>query len=338
VVIGAAGPWGDWSGDMTRKGIELALAQVNDSDLVRGRRLQLRALDDSSDGARAAAVAQQLVEDPAVVGVVGHVTSGAMVAAAKVYDDHLAAIATSATSPDLTGISRWVFRVSASDANNGRELARFATQLGRTRAAIIYENDSYGRGLAEAFRKAFNGEVVSIDPIAADIADAEPYITYYKRRGVDIIFAVGIETSGLTILREARRQRLAVDFIGGDGWSGIVTDTAIAEGVYVGTTFIVDDPRPEVREFVRAFRARYGMDPDMNSAAGYDAMRVMASAIAAVGSDRSAIRRYLASLPANTPYRGVTGRIRFGSDGDPVENPYRVARVRSGALQLAGQR
>jgi branched-chain amino acid transport system substrate-binding protein len=339
VIIGAAGPWGDWSGEMTRKGIELAIAQINDSGWVpKKQRLQLRALDDSADGARATIVARQFVEDPAVVGVIGHVTSGAMVAAAKVYDGHLAAIATTATSPDLTGISPWVFRVSTSDAINGRELARFAAQLGRKRAAIIYENDSYGRGLAEAFRKAFPGEVVSLDPIAADLADAEPYIAYYKRRAPDVIFAVGLEVSGLKLLREARRQRLSVDIVGGDGWTGILADTIASDGVYIGTTFIADDPRARVQQFVRDFRARYKTDPDMNAAAGYDATYVLARAIAAVGRDRAAIRRYLATIPSDAPYDGVTGRIRFGADGDPATSPYRVARVSRGALRPADHR
>ena len=57
----------------------------------------------------------------------------------------------------------------------------------------------------------------------------------------------------------------AVDFIGGDGWTGIISDTALAEGVYVGTTFTAEDPRPEVQRFVTEFRERYGVTPDMDA-------------------------------------------------------------------------
>ena len=63
------------------------------------------------------------------------------------------------------GISPWVFRMISSDSVNGLRIARFCRKLGRGRAAILYENDSYGRGLAEAFRRNFSGDVVSIDPI-----------------------------------------------------------------------------------------------------------------------------------------------------------------------------
>jgi branched-chain amino acid transport system substrate-binding protein len=336
IFVGAAGPYSERTGDMTRKGIELAVAEINAAGGVRGRKIELVERDDSGSGKRAAAIAEEFVANPQVVGVVGHVTSGAMVAAAKVYDGNLAAIGTATTSPQLTGISSWVFRVSSSDSINGTVIARFANALGRKRAAIIYENDSYGRGLAAAFRQTFRGAIVSMDPITADITDAEPYVSYYKQVAPDIVFAVGLEVSGLKILREARRQKLAADFVGGDGWVGIISDSALAEGTYVGTTFTAEDPRPEVRKFVETFRERYGTTPDMDAATGYDAMQVMARAIEGAGTDRAAIRRYLASLDAANAYHGVTGVVRFGPDGDPVEAPYKVTRIHDGAFVLAG--
>ncbi len=320
---------------MTRKGIELAVAEINADGGAGGRKIELVERDDSGSGKLAAAIAQEFVANPAIVGVVGHVTSGAMVAAAKVYDGNLAAIGTATTSPQLTGISPWVFRVSSSDSINGSVIAAFANSLGRRRAAIIYENDSYGRGLAAAFRRTFEGQIVSTDPITADLPDAEPYISYYKEVAPDIVFAVGLDASGMALLREARRQKLEADIVGADGWVGIAADTALSEGVYVGTTFTSDDPRPEVQKFVDAFRERYGVTPDMDAATGYDAMHVMALAVAGAGSDRDAVRRRLASFTASNAYHGVTGTVRFGANGDPVEAPYKVTRVHDGAFVLA---
>jgi branched-chain amino acid transport system substrate-binding protein len=116
---------------MTRKGVELAVAEINASGGAGGRKIELVERDDSGSGKRAAAIAQEFVANPSIVGVVGHVTSGAMVAAAKVYDGNLAAIGTATTSPQLTGISPWVFRVSSSDSINGSVIARFANALAR---------------------------------------------------------------------------------------------------------------------------------------------------------------------------------------------------------------
>jgi len=336
VELGAAGPWSESYGAMNRRGIELALDEINASRALGGRQFVVRFRDDDGDGAKAAAIAQEFVADERVVAVVGHVNSAAMVAAAKVYDGYLPAVATTASAPELTGISPWVFRVISSDSANGLDLGRFAGALGRRRAAVLYENDSYGRGLAESFRRGFAGEIVSIDPIAADSGDFEPYVTFFKRRRPDLVFVAGTERSGLAILREARRQGLAADFLGGDGWTGVVSDSAVAEGVYVGAPFSAEDPRVPARRFAAAFRERFGIPPDGNAALAYDATMLLAQAIAERGADRAGVRDYLAGLAGRGGYAGVTGTIRFGADGDPVERGFVMTRVQGGALLVQG--
>ncbi|NUQ20748.1 MAG: ABC transporter substrate-binding protein [Gemmatimonadaceae bacterium] len=254
IVVGAAGPWDAAYGAMNKMGIDLAVAEINAKGGVRGRPLQVIEQNDEGQGTRAAEVAAEFVANPALVAVIGHVNSGAMVAAAHVYDGVLPAVATTATSPELTGISRWTFRVISSDSANGIALARFAGTLGKRRAAIIYENNSYGRGLADAFQKAFAGEIVSVDPIPDGASDLEPFVSYYAREKADIVFAAGTDASGLALLREAKRQGFAATFLGGDGWTGIVNDTTVSNGAYVGAPFSSQDQRPEAQSFVRAHR------------------------------------------------------------------------------------
>lgn len=337
VVLGAAGPWNAAYGAMNKMGIELAVAEINAKGGVRGRPLQVIEQNDEGQGARAAEVAAEFVANPALVAVIGHVNSGAMVAAAHVYDGVLPAVATTATSPELTGISRWTFRVISSDSANGIALARFAGTLGKRRAAIIYENNSYGRGLADAFQKAFAGEIVSVDPIPDGASDLEPFVSYYAREKADIVFAAGTDASGLSLLREARRQGFAATFLGGDGWTGIVNDTAVSDGAYVGAPFSSEDPRPEAQSFVRAFRKRYATVPDGNAALAYDATKLLAKAIEKVGPDRTRIRDWLAGLDEHDAFVGVTGTIRFQADGDPVGKSFVMTRVQKGLLEVAAQ-
>jgi branched-chain amino acid transport system substrate-binding protein len=262
-----------------------------------------------------------------------------MVSAARIYDGQLAALATTATSPDLTGVSRWVFRVISSDSANGIDLARFAARLGAQRAAILYENNSYGRGLTDAFRRSFPGEIISVDPITdAGNQDFEPYVSYYKRTSPEIIFVAGTEASGIALLREAKRQALDARFLGGDGWTGVVADTSAAEGAYVGAPFTDADTRPEVRRFVQAFLAKYERLPDGNAALAYDATRVVAAALAKQGPERTRIREFLAELGGRAALSGVTGPIAFHANGDPVGKSFVMTRVRRGALVPEAQK
>ncbi len=333
-TIGAAGPWQSIHGRNTRLGIELAVREINDAGGVKGHKLQVKEADDRAEGPLAAELAQKFVDDNTISAVVGHVTSGAMAAAAQVYDGHLAAVATAASSPDLTGISKWAFRIISSDSANGADMAKFATRTGHRRAAILYENDIYGRGLADAFRRNFGGEIIDIDPIRADAANREVFISYFKMKQPDIVFVAGTIGSALPMLTEAKRQGLKTDFMGGDGWTTLTDHPDVAEGVYVGAPFAPTDPRPEAQKFVAAFKAAYkGMEPDGNAALGYDATKVIAAALAAVGPGREAIRDWLARI--SPPFAGVTGPIRFLPSGDPAGKIFTMTRVRrDGALAV----
>lgn len=335
VYLGAAGPWTEEFGRLNKQGIDLALAEINARGGVRGRQLRVVERDDQGIGSKAASIAGEFVANRSIVGVIGHVTSGAMMAAAPVYEHGLVAIATTASSPDLSGTSAWTFRVISSDSANGIDMARFATSRGFKRAAILYENNSYGRGLAESFRRGYSGEIVAIDPIPSNgNANLEPYVSYLRVRAPDLVFVAGTDASGRTFLREARRQSLNASYMGGDGWTPLAVDTAIAEGIFVGAPFSAEDPRSEAQRFVRAYRERYHEDPDGNAALAYDAVMLMASAIEQVGLSRSAIRGWLAELVNTKPHAGVTGSISFRASGDVIGRGIVMTRVRRGSLAV----
>ncbi|HZS60038.1 MAG TPA: ABC transporter substrate-binding protein [Gemmatimonadaceae bacterium] len=332
VVLAAAAPWHDPVALGTRQGIELAVDEINVAGGAGGRQVTIRWSDDSGTGTHAAVVAESLIADRSVVAVIGHINSGAQVAAAHVYDGRLVALSSQATSPDLSGLSRWIYRVVSSDAANGAGLAHFANTLGASRAAVLYENDIYGRGLAGAFEHAFQGTIVASEPIAAAAASYEPYVSYMRSLRPDVVFVAGLETSGLAVLREAKRQHLAVPFLGGDGWTGLADDAAVGEGAYVGTPFVATDTRPEVVRFVQAFQTRYHMRPDEDAALAYDATRLLAAAIAARGADRRGIRDYLAGLKRSTAFNGITGPITFDTLGDPAGRQFVMTRMHAGSF------
>ena len=339
-LVGAAGPWKEGYGVMSRRGIDLAIDEINRNGGIRGAPLKVIARDDEASGSRAASIAQEFVADPAISAVIGHVNSGAMLAASRIYNGQLAAVATTASSPDLSGVSRWTFRVISSDSLNGVILARFASRIGGNsaqfkQAAVLYENDSYGRGLAEAFRKAFRGTVVSFDPISEHL-NPEPFVSYLSTRQPGIVFVAGREESALRILREARRQGVQAIFLGGDGWQSIVTDTAASNGAYVGTSFNAADRNPGVQRFVKAFQKKYNAKPDAFAALAYDATNLVAQAMIAKGRDRKGVRDYLASLTAADPFTGVTGPVYFNSGGDPIGMGFHVAQVVDGSLVSGG--
>jgi branched-chain amino acid transport system substrate-binding protein len=334
-LLGAAGPQTVSYGIQNQHGIDLAVDETNRTGGIDGVPLRVVIRDDHASGSDAARVAGEFVANRNVLAVIGHAGSGAEVSAAHVYDDgHLAAVATNVSSPDITGISPWVFRMSSSDSVNGVTLAHFASSLADSlhrpvRAAVLYHNDAYGRGLSDAFLHSFKGTIISSDPVGTD-TDLEPYISYYKSRSPDIVFVASDEDLGIAVLREARRQQLATIFLGGDGWQGVVGQP-VAEGSFIGTPFIAQSQAPATRKFAAAFQAKYGTVPGADAALAYDATRLLVTALRSGATSRKAIRDYLAGLNRTTAFASLSGPTWFAGT-DPVGETFHVTRVHSGVM------
>lgn len=341
MVFGVAAPVEESYGASMVAGAELARREINAEGGIGGRLLELRVYDDSASPRRAPAVAERLYGDEEVVAVVGPVNSGTTTAAAPVFQQGLAAVATSATSPEVSRLGDWIFRVATSDSANGVQLARRARQL-NTPTAILYANDDYGRGLARSFGSSLTdagGVVVSMDPYLETTQDFRPYLERLRRRGAGLIFIAGIEAAGSRIIEQARAAGLEVRFLGGDGLEGLKAMGPSFDGTLVGLLYHRDHS-PAARDFADRFRAAFGREPDSFAALGYDATRLLAEAARESGADRESIREHLARVgrEGGAPaFAGVTGTIRFDENGDPVQKEFAVGEIRGGDILLTGQ-
>src|SRR5690606_34341202 len=235
----------------------------------------------------------------------------------------------------------WIFRVCPSDLLHGPALARWAyDRLGARRVGVIYANDDYGRGVVETFGSAFEaagGLILSRDPYLPDVLDTEtaldPYIERGLRNGVDAFMIAGQAEAAERIISAARRLGFTGPIIGPDGLTSLRDAGPIAEGVYISSAFLPDRPDPAAQNFVRAYQSRFRELPDHRGAMAYDAILLLARAIDAVGTDRTRIRDYLATVgqaAENPPFEGVSGTIRFDANGDVAGKEVTIGVVRGG--------
>src|SRR5258706_10112248 len=129
IVFGLSGPFPQPRGVSMRHAAELAVKEINARGGVRGRQLALRIMDDSGRPDVAIRIAQQLVDDPAVLAVVGHLNSSASLAAGRVYGEArrpLVMISPSASSPDPSGGDPFLFRGCPTDLSPGPPLPPYA--------------------------------------------------------------------------------------------------------------------------------------------------------------------------------------------------------------------
>ncbi len=343
IVLGLAGPFSQPRGVSMRQAAELAVKEINARGGVRGRPLALRIMDDSGRADVAIRVAESLTDDPEVVAVIGHLTSGTSLAGARVYGAGrrpVVMISPSASSPDLSGVSPFVFRVCPTDLSHGAQLARYARQtLGARRAGIIYIDDDYGRGLRLSFAAEFRrlgGTIVEEDPSLTATASLEPYLTRMRQAGSVDVLILATERGGAELaLGDEVRLGLRWPTIGGDALTGIEANGPLAEGLRLSSAYLPDRPGERNAVFVAAYaRAYEGQRPDHRGAGAYDIVQLLATRVfPAAGTDRGAVRDYLARIGGGLPgYDGVTGTIAFDGRGDVPAKPVVIGVVRGGRI------
>lgn len=323
-------------------GVELAVERLNAQNP--GLRFRVRLPDSTANSA--VRVAQQLRDDPAVLAVVGHPESGNTLEAIPVYADAehaganaVVAVSPTSSSPRLSGISTWFFRVAPSDADAAGFAARWVRDsLAAQRAVVVYRNDSYGRDWASTFTAAFSadgGAVVMREPYLTDVVEWDAYAAVVAELAPDVVLFPGDGVDALAFMRAMRARTVKVAFVGGDGTGGMRVAAEAAGAHYVSFFETRQGTSPEAMHFLPRYRERHGRDPDMFAALSYDAAIVLGRTIANGARTRSSLRLALEQVGNGAPsVDGVAGRIAFEKNHDIKGRGVVMTRV-SGAIPPA---
>ena len=139
------------------RGINWAVEEINASGGVLGRALEVIEIDNRSTpiGSKVAAEKAQKIQATAII---GPAFSSHALAVARVAQAHaIPMISNVATSPKLTRIGNYIFRVCYSDDQQGRVMGRFAyAELNhRTVLTMVNIASDYSLGLASTFETSF---------------------------------------------------------------------------------------------------------------------------------------------------------------------------------------
>ncbi len=322
VLIATAAPISGryaWMGEQYKRGVEMAVADLNAAGGVLGQPVRLIIGDDGCDGDQAVAVANKFASD-GVVFVAGHFCSGASIPASKVYEETgILMISPSSTNPRLTdegGAN--VFRVCGRDDQQGVVAGDYlADHFGDKKIAILHDRTAYGEGLAEETRKQLNRRGVTEAVYAAYTpgeADYSPLVSKLRAAGIDVVYVGGYSTEAALIVRQAHDLGYRVQLVSGDA---VVTEDfwLIAGAAGEGTlmTFF-PDPRnnAEASTVVERFRSQ-NFEPEGYTLYAYGAVQTWAQAASKAGSLE--LEAMIAALRSNV-FETVLGELRFDDKGD----------------------
>ena len=296
-------------------GPELEFVFPAEENIGYGIRFAIRAADDFASDDRLSAV---ITDNGSVYSV----------ATAHLYNRcGLVNLVPNASSPLLSDIGKWTFRMSANDEMQGRFLAEVACDnLGFTQVAVVYENTDYGRLLSQVFIDNFTAcgkEIVYIAWFDRYDRTADKLIAaQLAKKEIKEVLFIGYSTDFIALLSAIKDNETEATFLTGDSCffqesSAQLREAAGSNRVFVSaiSNFLSDDER--ANQFRRKFKSRYGRPPEVIDEIYYDCIMLLAKAIEEVGPDRNALRGYIASLGNSRPsYRGIVGEYGFNSRGD----------------------
>jgi branched-chain amino acid transport system substrate-binding protein len=314
-------------------GVRLAVTQY-DRDHP-GCPVGIADFDSQGEPSQAPALAQQVVADPRILGVVGPAFSGESEAADPLLNQGgVATITPSATEAGLSARGWTTFhRILGSDAAQGPAAGRYLANTLRARKLfVIDDGGAYGHSLADAVIDVLGARVVQSESVLSGQTDFAGLIAQIRASGPDTIFYGGYYQQAGTLLRQLRAARLTPTFVAGDGVKddGFLREAgpAVAEGTVI--TCSCRPPETIQGPFVQQYRDLFGRQPGTNSVEAYDAATVFLHGIGAGHLTRGALAAYVSAYDAP----GVTATIRFTASGELVAPSVTVwaYRVRDGAI------
>lgn len=340
VTIGAILPMtGDLASyaDPLKRGMDLAVAQINSQGGINGKKLTIVYEDDRGEAPTAISAYRKLVDTEYVPMVIGGMFSVSTFAIAPLAErEHVVLLSPTASAIELTDAGDYIFRIYPSDIYDGAFLARFAwDELESKKVAILYEQVASVLAIAERFKADFEaegGQVVVFDGYRSDVNDFSSLIKKVKDVKPDVLFFPGNLTPMANLLVQAKRMELNTKLLTISTFfdAKILELTKNAsEGVMFSTPMF--DPSaetPKMTAFVNAYKEMYGIDPDILGGYGYDVVRIAAEALKN-GTEPDQIKE---ALYAIEDFPGVTGMTTFDENGD-VNKDLKMMMVNDGTFQ-----
>jgi branched-chain amino acid transport system substrate-binding protein len=322
-------------GQSIKKGIEVAMDEIQAREDF-PYQISVTILDSEGDPQKAKELLDQEFDDGVFAVVGGATTAEALAMVSEADEESRVLISPSASSPELTGISKNFYRVFPSDSREGTTMGNFAARkLQIENVVIITKEDPFAKGIQEVFKTEFErngGQVMEVIEYPQGAADFSGFIDRVMTVAPQAVYVAAYAEDTAKMIQELRQREFqgnilttaafalpeVIEQIGGD-----------AEGVFLTrAVFELESEDPQIKKFVQDFRDKFGLSPDLYAAHGYDSLMVLMAALLEGEPFASDFWKGVRGL---RDYAGVTGTIQFDEKGDAQKFP-RVYVVEGGNL------
>ena len=312
------------SGEAITRGLSLAIDEINaKGGLLGGRTLVLVQRDDESAPPKGLVAARELIAEDvaAIFGGIDTPVSMAMVPVLNKEKRVYMGVWAAGTGITRNGANpNYAFRVSAVDVLVDVKLLKFAHQkFGAKKAGLILINNPWGQGNEKGLEAASKADpsvaIAGVEKFENNDVDLVPQLTRLKDAGADSLILVGNAAPGAQVMKARERMDWKVPVISHWGISGgrfpELAGTSAGDPDFVQTYSFFGKQSPVGQRVLAGLMKKYpqikgpqDVFAPVGTADAYDAMHILALAIAQAGStDPDAIRSALEDLKVS--YAGL---------------------------------
>lgn len=322
-----------------KRGVELAVAQVNEAGGIGGKKVEVVFEDEKDSPKDSVNAVQKLINVDKVVALVGPMTSGGIMAAGKTAEDaKVVAISPTATTPKLSGYGAYIYRGCSRIDQQAQALTQFVAENWKPKTvAILFSNEPYGKACNEVFSKDFEKlgiKVVAQESFMRGSRDFKAQLTTIKAANPDILFIPGYTPETAPAAAQARQLGMNQKILGVYGDMDVVyieLAGKAAEGHVIASEYDEDYDTPKNKKFKEQYYALAKKNNDpvniMFAALTFDATSMVLEGMKKNGPTSEGIKKFLDDLK---DFDGVTGKLSMNKEHDAVKGGLYILEVKNG--------
>lgn len=318
---------GALQGNYVLNAMKLAAEETNNEGGINGRQVEIIAEDDKGVPAESVNATYKLIARDKVLAIIGAYNSSCTLADKEVIGKEKVVLITPVSVAEaITGEPQpFMFRNCATVSMLGGGFARYMIEKKDVKEiALLLENTDYGRGAGEVTTnvfKKYDRKIVGKEFFNIGDTDYYSQLTKFKSLAVKNVLIVGEIKETSLIVKQSNELDFHPQFYSysNANYPEFLELTGkTSDGLLYVVSFVPFSKKPEVSKFVNTFKAKYNRDPDMMSADGYDAARIVIEAIRKAGieyKDLALWRKKVRDSMYEISYVGVHGPVKFDEKG-----------------------
>ncbi|MFM8546789.1 MAG: ABC transporter substrate-binding protein [Betaproteobacteria bacterium] len=328
-ILSVTGPSAFLGEDMKR-GMEVAIEQINAKGGINGRKIEWVFYDAESQTTKGINATKRLIDQDKVDIIVGGGNNSgiAMAMVPLVEGAKMPFISTEGAMGIVHPVAerQFSFKSTVDDDMVMERLADYFAKRNITNIAMVHDSSGFGQSAVEQLKKVAAARKLNVVYESFNPADTDltPQLTRVKSSPAQAIICWTVTPAGVVFLKQAHQLGLADrQLVHGYGFvsqrymqlSGDATRGLLLASVKfpVGDQLPDNDAtKPMISELQQLYRKKYNnSEPNQFVAQTYDAIMLAAQALATGGNDKTKIRDALTQIQG---FKGAGGTFNFSRE------------------------